>query len=97
MCEGRSPPASSGAYLPRDAVGTVLYKVVAGSLETFLAAAHARERIVPRFVEREFREYLACGVAVHGFLRVHCDSCGYDRIVPFSCCPDKDTMKSSGP
>jgi hypothetical protein len=38
----------------------------------------------PRFVEQEFRAYLRCGVA-HGFLRVHCDECRFDRLVPFSC------------
>ena len=40
---------------------------------TFLARARERDRVVPRFVEREFRAYLACGIAAHGFLRVHCD------------------------
>ena len=55
------------------------------ALETFLARARERDRIVPRFVEREFRAYLACGIAAHGFLRVHCDTCGLDRLVPYSC------------
>jgi hypothetical protein len=40
---------------------------------------------VPRFVEREFRQYLQCGIFAYGFLRVHCDACGCDRLVPFSC------------
>jgi len=53
-------------------------------LETFLA--HAEERGgVPRFVEREMRRFLACGVAAHGFVRVHGSLCGHDRLVPFSC------------
>lgn len=39
----------------------------------------------PRFVEREFRRFLRCGIFAHGFLRVHCDACGCDRLVPFSC------------
>ncbi|MHA7836754.1 MAG: transposase [bacterium] len=38
-----------------------------------------------RFVEREVRAYLECGVLAHGFLRVHCDGCGHDRLVAFSC------------
>ncbi|MAE97099.1 MAG: hypothetical protein CL910_20820 [Deltaproteobacteria bacterium] len=21
----------------------------------------------------------------HGFLRLHCDACGHDRLVPFAC------------
>ena len=40
---------------------------------------------VARFVEREVRRYLECGVLAHGFLRVHCDACGHDRLVAFSC------------
>ncbi len=39
----------------------------------------------PCFVEREFRAYLECGVLAHGFLRLHCDACGCDRLLPFSC------------
>src|SRR5439155_1673454 len=43
------------------------------------------ERSVPRFVERELRSFLDCGVPAHGFLRVHCDACGRERPVAFSC------------
>jgi hypothetical protein len=54
-------------------------------LETFLARAQARERPMPRFVERELRGFLRCGILAHGFVRVHCDDCGLDRVVAFSC------------
>jgi hypothetical protein len=64
---------------------SVLYGVVQAELETFLARAHASERIVPRFVERELRGFLRCGILAHGFVRVHCDDCGLDRVVAFSC------------
>jgi hypothetical protein len=40
---------------------------------------------VARFVERELRAYLTCGILAEGFLRVHCDACGHDRMVAFSC------------
>jgi hypothetical protein len=73
------------AYRRREPEESVLYGVVQGELETFLARAHARERPVPRFVERELRAYLACGILAHGFLRVRCDACGCDRLVAFSC------------
>jgi hypothetical protein len=45
--------------------------VVAENLETFLALQEQRERTVPKFVEREFRSFLDCGIPSHGFLRVH--------------------------
>ena len=40
---------------------------------------------LPRFVEREFREFLTCGCLAAGFARFHCDGCAHDRLVPFSC------------
>ena len=40
---------------------------------------------MPRFVERELRADLECGVLEFGFLRLHCDDCGFDRLLPFSC------------
>ena len=76
-----------GAYTPRVADGTVLHGVVRDHLETFLAAAAARTDGVglPPFVEREFRSFLRCGLLVHGFMRVRCDACAFERLVPFSC------------
>jgi len=55
--------------------------------ETFRvqAAALRDGEGLPRFVEREFREFLTCGCLVGGFARFHCDGCGHDRLVPFSC------------
>ena len=73
------------AYCPRNPQESILYDVVAEQLETFLERQHHRDRVVPRFVERELRSFLECGVLAHGFLRVHCDACRLDRVVPFSC------------
>ena len=54
-------------------------------LETFLARARERDRPVPRFVERELRGYLECGIVEHGVERVRCDTCGNGRLVAFAC------------
>jgi hypothetical protein len=59
--------------------------VLRTELEPFLSRAAARERPAPCFVARELRAYLRCGVLAHGFVRVPCDACGIDRVVPFSC------------
>ena len=40
---------------------------------------------MPAFLEEEFRSFLKCGIAEFGFLRLHCDTCGKDRLLPFSC------------
>jgi hypothetical protein len=39
----------------------------------------------PPFVEQELRRFLGCGGLAHGFARVRCDGCGFERFVPFSC------------
>ena len=64
---------------------TALYTVVREQLEAFLACAREGDRPAPRFIEQELRAYLRCGILAHGFLRLRCDACGHDRLVPFSC------------
>ena len=73
------------AYVRRRPEESVLYGVVQAELESFLADAQARERPVPRFVERELRAFLACGILAHGFVRVRCDTCARERLVAFAC------------
>ena len=86
VCEAESCIyRAEGVYTPRNAEDSPLYQVVSKNLKTFLADQQQRDRPVPFFVEREMRAFLDCGIPSHGFIRVHCDSCGYDRIVPFSC------------
>lgn len=84
-----TPPleADPPAYLPRDPSQTVLYQVVADHLETFLAslAADPDARGLPAYVEREFYDYLQCGVLAHGFLRLGCDTCHHELLLAFSC------------
>ena len=77
----------AAGYAPRTADATVLHRVVREHLDAFLAAAAARTdgAGVPPFIEREFREFLGCGVYSRGFARVRCDDCAFERLVPFSC------------
>ena len=79
----RSPPRQ--AYERRRPEESGLYRAVEAGLEMFLARARSRDRVVPRFVERAFRAYLRCGILAYGFQRPHCDACGNDRLVGFSC------------
>jgi len=76
---------SDAAYRPRRPEESLLYQVVAGELETFLASQQDNERNVPGFVAKEFRSFLDCGVLARGFLRIACNTCRLDRIVAFSC------------
>ena len=74
-------------YRPRDAEHTVLHQVIGEHLETFLrAAAEAGDGAgLPQFVEREFRDFLLCGVFEAGVARFQCEGCGREHLVPFSC------------
>ena len=74
-------------YAPRDPSSTVLYKVIAGHLETFLASFEAdlEAKGLPAYVQREFYDYLQCGILAHGFLRPGCDTCQKELLLPFSC------------
>jgi len=65
----------------------VLYHVVAEHLETFLASFNddPEATSLPAYVEREFYDYLRCGILAHGFLRLGCDTCHHELLVPFSC------------
>lgn len=65
---------------------SALYKIVQENLETFLAQASEEcGRPLPEFVEKEFREYLRCGILAHGFLRTKCEGCHNEHLVAFSC------------
>src|SRR5215470_2338912 len=74
-------------YAPRDPSSTVLYQVVAEHLETFLAslADDPEATGLPAYVQREFYDYLQCGILAHGFLRLGCDTCPKELLVPLSC------------
>lgn len=79
-----APSACVRAYRPRAAEHTVLHRVVRMHLASFLRAAEDGGG-VPAFVEREFRQFLTCGVWAKGFARFRCDACHAERLVPFSC------------
>src|SRR5215831_17960971 len=74
-------------YEPRDPSCTVLYHVIADHLETFLASCEAEPDApgLPAYVQREFYAYLQCGILAHGFLRLGCDTCPKELLLPFSC------------
>src|SRR5215471_18299895 len=82
----RMAPAVA-TYVPRDPSHTVLYHVIAEHLETFLAslADDPEATGLPAYVQRKFYDYLRCGIFAHGFLRLGCDTCKQELLVPFSC------------
>src|SRR5437773_1882550 len=85
MTPSLAPTPSS--YVPHDPSHTVLYTVVADHLETFLASLEADPdaRGLPAYVQREFYDYLQCGIRAHGFVRLGCDTCKHEMLLAFSC------------
>ena len=73
-------------YESRDPSRTVLYPVIAEHLETFLAslAADPEAKGLPAYVQREFYDYLQCGILAHGFLRMGCNTCKNKVLLAFS-------------
>jgi hypothetical protein len=52
---------------------------------------------LPRYVRREFDEYLKCGRLEYGFLRLRCDTCHAERLLAFSCKRRGQFLQSVGP
>ena len=64
---------------------TLLYRIVETHYPVFADLLASQGRTLPRYVQREFGDYLKCGRLEHGFLRVRCDDCHHERLVAFSC------------
>jgi hypothetical protein len=88
MLAAHHTSTAARGYARRQPETTVLYRVVRDHLPTLLDQARDRSEHgfgYPRFVEREFEKFLACGLLCHGFVRVRYDDCAEERLVAFSC------------
>ena len=64
---------------------TLLYQLVEAHYPTVVGHLAKQGKSLPDHVHREFEAYLKCGRLEHGFLRVRCDTCHFERLVAFSC------------
>tara|TARA_A200000159_G_scaffold118992_1_gene112888 strand:+ start:712 stop:2097 length:1386 start_codon:yes stop_codon:yes gene_type:complete len=64
---------------------TLLYQLVERYYPDFTANLADQGKYLPKYVEREFDEFLRCGRLEHGFLRVVCNDCKHEKLVAFSC------------
>jgi hypothetical protein len=73
-------------YKRHEPESTALYKIVSENLESFLryTREHYRKPL-PKYVEREFRRFVECGILSFGFSRLRCARCGADMLVAHSC------------
>jgi len=80
-----APLAAPVLYRRRQPEKTTLYQAVAEHLPAFLASADEAGRSVPKFVRRELEGFLDCGIVEKGAVRARCPTCGFDRLIAFSC------------
>lgn len=63
----------------------MVHQVLLGALGAFVEHAEQQGRPLPSFVQREVEAHLRCWMLEHGLLRLGCPSCGFERLVAFSC------------
>ena len=64
---------------------TLLYRLIEKHYPALVEQLEFQGKSLPANVHREFEAYLKCGRLEHGFLRVRCDKCHFERLVAFSC------------
>ncbi len=82
----RAGNGSSTARQHHEPEKTILYKIVSEHLETFLGEVSDHyDKPLPKYVEKELRDYLACGLLQYGFAKAVCKDYGRSILVAFSC------------
>lgn len=71
-------------YERRRSERTLLYQLVAEHYPRFVELLADQGGLLPDHVQREFEDFLKCGILDHGFLRVRCQDCHSERLVAFS-------------
>lgn len=71
-------------YQRREPEQTALYQTLAAHWPEFLERAEELGGL-PRFVVREFEQFLKCGILSHGCLHLECRDCGHSLLVALSC------------
>jgi len=75
---------------------SLLYQTVERVYPDFLEQLAGQGKSIPRYVQREFEDYLKCGRLEHGFLRVRCEDCHSERLVAFSCTNSRRFRRAAG-
>ena len=72
-------------YERHEPKNTLLYKIINESYPRYLSQLADEGRRLPLYIQREFDDYLKCGLLEYGFLRVRCEDCNHEKMVAFSC------------
>ncbi|OQX32104.1 MAG: hypothetical protein B0D96_03155 [Candidatus Sedimenticola endophacoides] len=96
-----NPTPEPRIYQRRRPERLAAYQAVQHHLEIWLAQqreASPDDDPVPRYVERDLRKFLECGILAYGCARARCDECGDDFLIAYSCkgrgiCPSCNTKR----
>jgi hypothetical protein len=86
---------SPAIYKPRKPEKTVLFQVIKKHYKTWHKNA---QKAIPSHIDKEFQQYIQCGILAHGFACAHCHDCHQDFLIAFSCkgrgiCPSCNTRR----
>jgi hypothetical protein len=72
-------------YKRRQPEKSLLFQVVQDNIGPFIRARAREGKDLPRYVIKEFEEYLRCGRLEHGLVRIWCEVLDCIRSDPPSC------------
>lgn len=76
---------SETSYLRRTPEESIIHKSVVDNAKTVMANLESVGKFLPQHITSEFEEFIQCGVPGNGIVRIRCNSCKKDEILPFSC------------
>ena len=87
------PKKSQLEYKPRRPEKTALFQVIK---KHFVTWCKQSENPIPKYVSKEFNNFLGCGILAKGFACARCVGCNQDFLIAFSCkgrgiCPSCNT------
>jgi hypothetical protein len=79
--ERKDATTQEQVHRPRNPRASPLYRCVCEHADELREAGHIHRRVEDETLDR----FLDCGDLHKGFARVHCDACGHEYLLPFSC------------
>ncbi len=79
VCTDATPACA--VYRPRNPQASPLYQCVRRHADELREAGRIHRRVEDQALER----FLDCGDLHKGFARIHCDECGHEYLLAFSC------------
>ena len=79
------PKQSQAIYRPRRPEKTPLYQLLKKHYTSWHRDRSKDETEVPNYISKAFQKYLGCGILAKGFACAHCEGCGSNFFIAYSC------------